>query len=322
MTIFRTAYDTQACQGFVLRHVEDGLKKADVMGYLRQAQHGQYFEVVGATAIELAIPGFAHPFAIKSDERERLVVDMRPYGRWDNSQNTFQIRNAPGAKFARSRGDLNHFWLTQNPEILRDLSPLPLALYADFVSKNIAKRFALDAREEQNLQVLAAWFYLSCFTNEGELTERDRARFVQTIARATYVPAEQVFSITDKIPGAIKHVVEMCKLAPEVVDSVRLTDMNVGVFFQVLAGAWFGDSSARETLLSALEHPPTWLAILLAAATDRSYKKTGIAMLYEREKPAAQKQFLHSLIGLLSNEDLKRVRDEQAYGVAVTQADL
>lgn len=322
MTIFRTAYDTQACQGFVLRHVEDGLKKADAMGYLRPARQGQYFEVTGASAIEMAIPGFAHPFEIQSGELSRLVVDMRPYGRYDNAQQIFHVRNASGAKLVVTRTELNHFWLNNNPELLRDLSPLPLAMYADFVSKNIAKRFALDAREEQALQVLAAWFYVSCFTNEQELTERDRARFVQTIARATFVPAEQVFSITDKIPGALPHVAAMCQIASEVVDTVRLADMNIGVYFQVLAGAWYGDSAARETLLAGLEHPPTWLGILLAAATDRSFKKTGIGMLYEREKPADQKQFLHAVLGLLSNEDMKRIRDEHASGGAVTAAGL
>lgn len=322
MTIFRTAYDTQACQGLVLRHVEDGLKKADAMGYLRPAQAGQYFEVTGASAIEMATPGFAHPYEFKRDESSRLVVDMRPYGRYDNSQDQFVVRNASGLKLLRARADLNHFWLNNNPEILRDLSPLPLALYADFISKNIAKRFALDAREERDLQVLAAWFYLSCFTNEVELTDRDRARFVQTIARATYVPAEDVFNITDKIPTAIDSVATLCKLALGVVDSVRLTEMNIGVFFQVLASAWFGDAAARETLLAALEHPPTWIALLLASATDHSFKKTGITQLYEREKPAVQKQFLHAVVGLLSNEDMKRIRDQQAFAPVATAAGL
>jgi hypothetical protein len=304
MTIFRTAYDTQACQGFVLRHVDDGLKKADAMGYLRPARAGNFYEVTGWTAIEMATPGFAHPYVL-SGEPPKLVVDMRPYGRWDSEQNEFRIRNASGAKLASTKAELTDFWLQRSPELLRDLSPLPLSMYCDFISKNVAKRKALDSREEQALAILAGWFYLSCFTNELELTERDRARFVQTIARTLYIPAEQVFMVTDKIPTALPSISAMCTIAQEVVDSVRLNDMNIGLFFQILSGAWYGDAAARETLLAALEHPPT-----------------GITQLYEREKPAVQKQFLHAVLGLLNNEDMKRIRDEQQLHVAVTAAGL
>lgn len=322
MTIFRTAYDTQACQGFVLRHIDDGLKKAEAMLYLRQARAGKYYEITGSSAIEMAIPGFAHPYELKTDGQEKLVVDMRPYGRWDNAQNQFNLRNASGAKLLAARAELNHYWLNNSPELLRDLSGLPLSIYADFVSKNIAKRKALDAREEQDLSILAAWFYLSCFTDELELTERDRARFVQTIARSLYIPAEHVFSVTDKIPTALPHVSAMCTIASEVVDTVRLNDMNIGLYFQILAGGWYGDAAARETLLAGLEHPPTWISLIVAAATDRSFKKTGLAQIYEREKSQQQKQFLHSVLGLLSNEDMKRARDEQAFGLAVSSAGL
>jgi hypothetical protein len=128
--------------------------------------------------------------------------------------------------------------------------------------------------------------------------------------------------VTDKIPTALPSISAMCTIAQEVVDSVRLNDMNIGLFFQILSGAWYGDAAARETLLAALEHPPTWIALLVAAATDRSFKKTGITQLYEREKPAVQKQFLHAVLGLLNNEDMKRIRDEQQLHVAVTAAGL
>jgi hypothetical protein len=51
--------------------------------------------------------------------------------------------------------------------------------------------------------------------------------------------------------------------------------------FTVLGGTWFG-ANAKELVAVALEHPPTWISILLAAFTERSFRNSQLGKLAER----------------------------------------
>ena len=45
--------------------------------------------------------------------------------------------------------------------------------------------------------------------------------------------------------------------------------------------SWFG-SNAKEILAVALEHPPTWYAIVFSSLEERTYKNSMIARVAER----------------------------------------
>jgi len=295
MTIFKTAYATTACRGFVLRPIEEAIEKARALGYLHPPADLPFAIVTGSSAFELAIPSFAHPFLTADDQ---LLVDMRPVGRWDQGQARFNVRNPIEYNLAALRGKLNYIWLGRDPAILRDLSPLPLAVYCDWVAKTLARRFALSAREGLDLAIYTGWFYLSLFSDEVTLSEREHNSRVQMIARQLRAPASDVFTVVDKIGTIPLNLPEYCKLAHEVVGSVRLAELNAGVVLEVLGGSWFGNH--RETLAVALEHPPTWLTLMLTAATDRGFKTTGIADIMNRFTMAQQTQFAHALSGVVA----------------------
>jgi hypothetical protein len=308
MSIFRTAYETQACQGFQLAQVRDGLEKALISSGALPGAGGAH-EIRGINPIELAIPAFAHPieYGKPSHPHEALLaVDMRAYGRWDARQAEYVLRNHPDYNLAQLRGQLNYLWLTQGPAVLRDLSPLAVGQYAEFISKNVARRFALNPKETQDLAILSGWFYLSCHTDDHQLNERDRARMVQAIARGTRVSAEDVFLVTDQLEGPIhaeagvSAVSAFCKAMETVTQSVRLRDFNVGVLYQLLTGAWFG-TNAAEIIAAAIEHPPTWIALLAVAIEERTFKKSGLTQQVARAQQDMTRQFIHSTRALLGN---------------------
>lgn len=301
MTIFRTAYETTACQGYVTKKIEEGLQKAQIVGTLYHLAP-LLREVRGADALELALPGFAHPFLVKGTKGydDFIAIDARPYGKIDARQGVWVTAQSTLMEYLEARGALNLYWVTKSPEALRDIAPAGMACYAEFVGKSLARRFALDRREEHDLSVIVAWFYLCLFNNDEKFDDRQVARMVQSITRAMRSEAQMVYEIVDRFEQApIQNLTHLVEMLVKHVHSVRLESLNAGIVTQILGGGWYGTANAREEMAVAIEHPPTWLTILHQAATNRTFSKSGVSNTFEKLPSAMQSQFLQAFAAFI-----------------------
>lgn len=281
MTISRTAYDTTACNSFLMKKTIDSVVVAQSHGQLTNTPNLHVKMVEGGNSVSDAIIAFAHPLEYSDFNKSiYLAIDVRGYGKFDPTQNIFRVRNEMEYKLALHRATLNQVWISDSPTILRDISQLPISIFASWISEAIAKRYALDPLEQLNLAILAAVFYNSQFSNGTELDEREKMRAVNSISRALRVSAQDILNVMDKV-SVVSSVADFCSQAEEITGSVRLKEMNTGLLFAILGGTWFANN-AKELVAVALEHPPTWLAILLAAFSERSFKNSVIAKITER----------------------------------------
>ncbi len=283
MSVFKTAYHTTFGNGFVTKRIVDAIQVAFVQGYLRSTDDARTFVVEGSDSMEEAIPGFAHPIEVINPKTKEanIVVDVRAFGKWDNSKGTFQVRNSIEDTVARVRGHLNRIWITENPSILRDISSLPMSVFSSWISESLGKRYALDPRQQLNLAILAAVYYSSLFHDDATLDEREQMRLVSSISRNLRASAQDVMQITDKV-SVVPNLHAFCSEAREVVGSVRLIELNPGLMYAIMGGTWYGGNNPKEQVAVALEHPPTWIALLSAAITERTFKDSIIAKIAER----------------------------------------
>lgn len=317
MTLRETAYNTTACNGFLMEKTAVAIVEASIHGYLKDAPGSGVLMVEGGYAAADAIPPFFHPMLVKlpaaPHPKNAVVVDMRPFGAVDKSQNSFRVRNRVEYQLALHRAHLNQIWISQSPSLLRDLSKLPLTIFASWVSENVAKRYALDPAEQLKLAIYTAVFYLSNFmpavlaSEKQGIDEHDKTRFAAAISQALHCKAQDVLKVLDEetdvemMPGVgcplIANTIHFCNIVSGI--SVRMKEFNTGVLFSILGGTWFG-ANAREMVAVALEHPPTWLAILLAAYNERTYNNSGITKLTERKSNrAAGEDYVRSVLSLL-----------------------
>lgn len=295
MTVHKTAYDTAACSGFVMKKTIDAIKVAAVHGFLNPAPNAWVKMVEGAASVENDITPFAHPILIDDDY---LVVDVRSFGRFNPDQQRFGVRNTVEYQLALHRAALNAIWVKDAPSILQNLSPLPLAVYVSWISESVARRFALDPGEQYKFAILCGIFYCSQFIQDEQFGERDKLRFTTAIARAVRGTSTDVLEIIDSV-GMIGGVGALCAAAHGVTGSVRLQELNVGVLFSILGGTWFG-TNAKEMVAVATEHPPTWMALLVAAFNERTFKNSGITKLTERStNRAAGQDYVRAVLKLL-----------------------
>jgi hypothetical protein len=310
MAVHKTAYDTKACVGFQMTKTVEAVKRARADGQLEWLKGTDVAMVQGGASVVDAIPAFAHPMLFVDGEYSCIVVDVRSFGRWDQHQHSFKVTNPIEYQLAVHRAHLNQVWIKQSPSIMRDISALPLSIFASWISENMTKRYGLDPGEQYKVAIYAAVFYLSQFVQgmQYTFTEQERIRMSMAISKALHVSSKDVLDVLDAdndisvMNGegcpVIETVYSFCNVVSGL--SVRLKDFNPGVLYAILGNTWFG-YNAKEMVAVALEHPPTWMAILLAALSERTYKNSGITKLLERRSNrAASESYSMAVLKLLS----------------------
>lgn len=315
MSNTRTAYDTLACQGFVLTKLKDALQRAVINGQFSRPQTDDYGRVLVIDALDESalIPAFVHPISLVTDidenknhihAKHEMVVDCRPYVRYDARSGEMIIKNIPDYRGAVLYGNLASAWVEGERLRMRDIGVQATTVYASWISENVARRFALTPREQLDLAILSAIFYQGLFSEGDHMTEREYNGLVATVARAARVQATEVFEFVDrmnlKLP--IGGISDFCALAYEVTGSIRLKEFSAGLLFEVVGGSWWGPT-ARELTAVALEYPPAFLTMLVIALTEKSYNKVGIARIAERMNQQESKVLIASLGRILERDE-------------------
>jgi hypothetical protein len=298
MKLFYTAYDTTACGGYVLDTLAASHNATVIHGQYLRDNGSNIIEIQGGATMANVVPEFAHPFALELDGEKLIAIDVRPFGSFDRLKGAFVVRNSIEYGLLLRRAQLNDIWLNEDPSLLRDVSPVAMNFFANWIGENVARRFALDPREQLNLAILAAFHYLSLFTDAAFMDDAMRMKMTTQISRSMRCSAEDVLGVLDDQTRPCHSIADFCSFASGATGSVRLQGFNPGVLISIIKGTWFG-VNAQEMLAVALEHPPTWLALLMAAHVERTYKNSGLAKLVERQAhKEPNKQFLRAVLNL------------------------
>lgn len=278
MTIFSSAYKTTATNGFNLKKTEDAIAVAEISGELTYTPNFKVRAVQNESTVLNNIPTFEHPLVLKdSDKMTYVAVDIRQFGTVDRQTKQYRVRNTLDHDTAVLRAKLDYIWNTKEPKHLSELHPLPAVVFAAWLSESIGRKYYLDGEEQLRVAILAGYFYQCLFTNEVKFDEKEFQRVVGNVASTTSASAEDVFAILDNVP-VLQNIDDFCKYCEIVTESVRLKELNPGVLITMMGGTWFAHNRV-EVVGVALEHPPTWIAVLVACYKSRSYKSTTLGRL-------------------------------------------
>lgn len=305
MTAFASPYHTTACSGYKLGKIEDALPPAIVNGWLppptQDGDGRREIIVLGSDTRLQDIPAFAHPIVLMdplNKNSKYVAVDARAFMRHGAPGEPPHVRNMPEFMLITMRGQLTTVLVNESPALLRDVSSMPISIYATWIAESITRRFALEGREKLQIAILAAIFY-RCLFEDKLLDDEDRKnRIVPQVAKATYASADEVFAVMDQIEGSFENVTDLCRNIVKITGTVRLNEFNHGLLYSVLKGTWFG-TGHEELVAVAVEHVPTWLAMLYYSVNDRSFRKTTIGQQVERQKSQVTSQFVRAIDALI-----------------------
>lgn len=283
MTIRLTAYETLVGEGQQIGKIQAAIAGVP-LGNGVESINTDTYRVIGGDPQAQMIPAFSHPMLCANSHthgNKKIAVDVRSYGTWDMYQRTFKVRVRTSYDFDILRAQLNTIWVNEAPMTLARLSSLPMNLFAGWISENITQKYLLNQREQDSLRVWAGAFYYSSFMDQEDFHSATRTQMTMALQQGLNMPPTIIIPVLDKLERPISGLVEFCEMFETITDNIRFKGYNAGILIAQLRGTWFSGSNT-ELIAVALEHPPTWISMVYAAATDRSYHNTDLHRRLER----------------------------------------
>lgn len=300
MTIFKTAYDTFLGKRLNTRQLVEDLQELEVrhstlatsrLNYLQLASDvgdldGGYLPAVVSpnSAAEQSLPVFYHVVPVQmpalgsKSGGNYLVGDVRSFMKKDNQGNLF-VANLMEFEFMQARLGLGSVWLTKGPSELRNISPIAISIYASWISQTVSQRLGLDLGDMMRLRILSAFFFHCLFINKEDFKEDEINRLSVVIAKAAKAPADETASLIERV-GYIEDITDFVNKVRFAMENPRFENFNIALLNTVISGTWFG-LGGKEIACVAMEHPPTFLAMVYASFGQRGYKMAPLTRITE-----------------------------------------
>lgn len=222
------------------------------------------------------IPSFSHPIQLDhKDGFKRIVVDMRPFVRYDRMSDTAHSTNVTEYSIALARAVLEELWANdiEGRRNLSNMSTYPLKLFTVYVTNTISRIYNLSLAEQGTISTICAAWYLSSFIPEDQIERFDRQVFTTKIARITKNNPRTILETLERLTP-MRTIDDFASNIQMNSGTSRTESFQIGLLFNQVAGGWMG-TYAREMVPLAMEFPPTWIA-LAAASTEEGYRRTAI----------------------------------------------
>lgn len=296
MPIFNTAYDTLAGRGYAMGAVMPIIQRAIVQSNfpdnnakingvdLGGGRNPATSIITNLTDAETSIPPLVFPVYVEipgpSTRRSEsyVLADVKPYlsSNQLTTGNSLAIRQKENYEFFVVQAMLTASWIKPNKRnSFKFLGTAPMGVYAKMIADGLERRFGLEPSETIKISIIAGAFYSRLFDERNTIIDSEMVAVSKAIASATRAPSEMIYTILEQIEE-LRNIDDMVETIKRIVDSPRLTNLNLGTFVVTLNSMWYGPFG-KELIIAALEHPPTWVSILYAAYTDRTMNNSGVA---------------------------------------------
>lgn len=225
-----------------------------------------------------------------TDQAPKLVLDGRPYMRYDRRTGTYRLTAENDYMFQCVRGSLTLLIMKGDSNALRRLGDIPAVTFVRWITLALAQRFNLDLRTQTNMNVVCAYYYYSLVDPELATSAEARLQMANIVARVTRTDMRTVTEVSENITS-LKTVHDLVKTLSQDIGTIRMGELKFEDLFTLVASSFTG-VNYRENAGVALEHLPTFIAMVYTALADRSYRKTTIARRAESAgRPNEVRQF-------------------------------
>lgn len=319
MTIYRTAYDTFLGQSHKTDRFVEAVVNLDIHTDFLIKNSAVFIDAPKATidypgtvlpsvispctATEANMVPITFPTLVKVPavgsvgEREFLVSDARTMIR-GTSRETATVTNQRDFEFLRARTILGALWLGKGTQPIHALSSLLPAMYAFWLADKIAQRYVLDADEQVKARCVAYHFYQCLFIEPKEPDENDQRKVSIVASRLVFANPKIAMDIFAKLPH-ITGAAHFITVLQQVLQNPRIDDLNVGTLANLMAATWYQEG--KEQAVVAIEHPPTFCAMVYSAFAQRGFRNTQLSKTLEKFKGAKGEAEVQRAISIVLN---------------------
>lgn len=248
----------------------------------------------GLSHTEEDIDPFFH--AIINLDKKYSAIDLRQVVKADRANMSYDIRNEAEYLHRIHRLILSSVFATEKYDSLASFI-LAQKAFASWLSDNLMKRFGLNLGEYNLIYILALIYYHQLFTNDP-VTKSPQELFTKIRAHI-FVP--ELFHEVFKKINKLDTIDDFCAHLYPVTNNPRLKDLDYTILSNLLINNWYG-LNAKELILVSLEHPPTWIALVHIALTQKSFKNSMISTIVEKAaKKGVGEEFLRQFSIFIKN---------------------
>lgn len=215
-------------------------------------------------------PLFSQPliFNMPGRDKSMVAIDTRQY----KGSNGFVMEQVA---LLRMRAALTLYGAREE-NLSAFYHPVAQIAYANIVAGIISQRFGVDPKLKlQITAAAAAHYYNITHSVENGYNDTELPMLMQSIIRNLHLPMDIVDVTLDKMEYS-DTLEGFCKNIQRVDGTDRTADFSPGLMINGCSGLWFG-INANETTAVALEHAPTFCAMLYQALGDGSYSRGEMA---------------------------------------------
>lgn len=236
------------------------------------------------------VNSFTQYLNLGTDQEPRLVLDGRPYMRYETRTGTYRLTAENDYMFQCVRGALTLRAMADGPSVFRRLGDVPVITFVRWLTLALSQRFNLDAATQIRMSVVLAFYYFGMIDDEIATDAEARVEIANVVTRVTRVDLRTVMEISDSIKS-LKTMDDLAKTLSEDIGTIRMGTLKYADIFTLIASSFMG-INYRENAGISLEHLPSFIAMVYCALTDRSYRKSTISKRAETAgRPQELRQF-------------------------------
>lgn len=273
-------YNTTICKMYKVDTIINQIKRAQIDLPLPEVEtpggnmvKGLFFITPNEEHSDVA--NFTQFVNLGTDQEPKLVLDGRPYMRLDRRTGTYRLTAENDYLFQCVRGALTLRMLDGDTNAIRRLGDVPVITFIRWITLALAQRFNLDLGTQLRMSIVCAYYYYSLLDPSLAEDTDARMQMANIVARVTRADLRTVAEVSESIES-IKTIEEFTQTISTGIGSIRMGQLKFADLFTLVASSFVG-VNYRENVGVALEHLPTFIAMVYTSLTDRSYRKTTIA---------------------------------------------
>lgn len=297
-----TAFDTTFGRSYRIDYAFRPLQEIIVTG---QFGSGPLENIITSTYKTVIITGYherhsdvlilPHPLLFNNRGEDYFVIDIRPYikGSHPDYDNPFSvIKNLPDFWFTLRKSAATVAWCENLREEMRHQCVFAGAVFSGWLAESMNSAYYLSPKEKMDLYILFNYYYQCLFYNLiFKVPESVKTNLRDIIATQminhTKIAGSYIYSVLDIVQGTfdsgmIRDINDLATVIPKVMDNERSEKINVRSLYDITSGAWYGPNK-KDNLAVALEHPPTWMAIVRSCIGGMDYNKSPLVRTIQYE---------------------------------------
>jgi len=264
------------------------LRKNDNLNYeIPNGENHKYLFITGKDQDEIDLPVWTQPLVFQNIEKENVIaVDLRKYVKKDvdlNLLNSVKDRNNFDYLILESLiiGD----FIEGNYGIFNNIIKNITLGFSTVIANIINSIVSLDPVEKTNVEIIAAIYANMLFVEgdgrdyiDGILARVSKTKFTipishKYIEKLVNIPELDLYAST--YVGLVNNI--------KIILDVKSSLIDETILLNAISNIWYGHGNG-ESVMIATEHIPTWITLLYTSLNNKSYKKTRLTMLLEKNK--------------------------------------